>query len=410
MNPTRRRACAIASIAAWASATLFAVDAVAHTRSVSHSTWQINGNRARVTLRLDLLEITRLSPNVGRAPVLDAELSAYWVEHLQLRAGGERCPPSSAPRSLASSAGKAAFEWQLDCGQRPPDEIRTSLFFDVAPGHLHFARLQDAESATVERVLSLTEPGWSIGADAAESAVGSSFGAYVALGVEHIATGADHLVFVLALLLLATRLREVATIVTGFTVAHSITLSLAVLGGLRPEAHAVEALIGLSIALVAAENAWLQSGRPRGLPVAVAALLLVMAGLAGSGLGSLPAVIPLGLAGFSVCYFAIVERVEQPVRLRIAIAFVFGLVHGFGFAGVLEDISLADDRLASALFGFNLGVELGQLVVVAAVWPALRALARARDGRWHRHFVEGATAVVCALGVFWLVSRAYAIS
>ena len=98
---------------------------------------------------------------------------------------------------------------------------------------------------------------------------------------------------------------------------------------------------------------------------------------------------------------------ERPARLRVAIAFCFGLVHGFGFAGVLAEISLPRDRLLPALLGFNLGVEVGQLVIVALVWPLLRALARIGEGRAHSWFAEAATGVVAALGVFWLVERAY---
>ena len=86
---------------------------------------------------------------------------------------------------------------------------------------------------------------------------GTSLGEYIALGIEHILTGYDHLAFLLALLLIGSSLGEVAKVVTGFTVAHSITLGLTILGYVRPEARSVEALIGLSIALVAAENVWL---------------------------------------------------------------------------------------------------------------------------------------------------------
>jgi hypothetical protein len=224
---------------------------------------------------------------------------------------------------------------------------------------------------------------------------------YVALGVEHIATGYDHLVFLLGLLLLASRASEVITIVTGFTLAHSITLGLAALGRVRPEAAAVEALIGLSIALVAAENGWLLSGKRRLVPCVVVAVLVATGALAAAGIGAVPAATLLGLALFATCYFALLERVERPARLRFAIAFCFGLVHGFGFAGVLAEVALPQGRLLPALLGFNLGVELGQLAIVALVWPLLVLLSRAQAGRWHRPVLEVGTAMVCGLGMFW---------
>jgi hypothetical protein len=88
------------------------------------------------------------------------------------------------------------------------------------------------------------------------------------------------------------------------------------------------------------------------------------------------------------------------------VAFAFGLVHGFGFAGVLAEMQLPTERLASALFGFNLGVELGQLGVVALVWPALRALEAGGHGRLHRRVAELGSAAICGLGLYWFLTRA----
>jgi hypothetical protein len=90
----------------------------------------------------------------------------------------------------------------------------------------------------------------------------------------------------------------------------------------------------------------------------------------------------------------------------LCIAFIFGLIHGFGFAGVLEEAGLPPDRVAAALFGFNVGVEIGQLAVVAAVWPILHVVTRGRE-RAYRMVVECGSAAIVGLGVFWFVSRAY---
>ena len=88
------------------------------------------------------------------------------------------------------------------------------------------------------------------------------------------------------------------------------------------------------------------------------------------------------------------------------IAFGFGLVHGFGFAGILMELELPASRLLLALFGFNIGVEVGQLAVVLVAWPLLYALSRARAGA-HRQLAEFASAALFGLGIFWLVSRNY---
>ncbi|MDX1649279.1 MAG: HupE/UreJ family protein, partial [Myxococcota bacterium] len=326
----------------------------------------------------------------------------------RLTAEGAPCPVVDGPRALAAPAGRAAVEWRLRCPAAAGLRVESALFREVAPGHLHFARVR-GDHGVVEAALRSDGPGLDVPGPEAEAAAlpARAWTAYLPLGVVHIATGVDHLVFLLALLLLASRLGEVATIVTGFTLAHSLTLALAAFGRLRPDGAAVEALIGLSIALVAAENAWLLAGRPRALPPILAGLLGAAALGSAFGVGGLPALTLAGLALFVPAYFALVARSRRPMRLRTAIAFAFGLVHGFGFAGVLAELQLPPGRLAAALLGFNLGVEAGQLLAVAAAWPLLRALHRWRDGVPGRLVAEVATAGVAGLGVFWLVARAY---
>jgi hypothetical protein len=235
---------------------------------------------------------------------------------------------------------------------------------------------------------------------------GTSVWGYVRLGAEHIAGGWDHLAFVFALLLLAGSLREVVTLVTGFTLAHSLTLGLAVLGVFRPESSAVEILIGFSIALVAAENNWLVGGKDRWVPSVFVGFLLAGLVLAAAGSGALFPAAWAGMALFSACHFFLLAGSERPERLRAAVAFAFGLVHGFGFAGVLMEMELPLNRLLPGLFGFNVGVELGQLAAVALAWPLVHWLERRRPAAY-RFFAETGSAAVFGLGIFWLVTRTW---
>jgi len=397
-----------------ALALLAGADSQAHTRSVSYSSWEIGERGARVQLRIAQLELTRLPWGPVSPPQLPPPLADYLVESLQLRAGAARCTPT-APRALAAPRGRAVIEWRLQCPAAALS-IESALLLDVAPGHLHFARLRGPDGAVSERVLSNAARRWALPtaaeSGAADSSGGSSIARYGWLGVLHIATGYDHLIFLLGLLLLAASLREVAVVVTGFTVAHSITLGLAATGKLAPDAAAVESLIGFSIALVAAENSWRLSGGARAVPAAVVAALLAAALLAAFGVGAVPAATLAGLALFCGCYFALLRRLQLAAalrhwagRLRFAIAFGFGLVHGFGFAGVLAEIALPPERLLPALLGFNLGVELGQLAALALCWPLLRLLTNRGAGST---LLEAGSALICALGVFWMLSRAYA--
>jgi len=416
-----------------------AAPAAAHYRSISYSTWHIDGRSAQVTVRLSLLDLSRFPWSVTTGAEFEELVGTYLTGHLQLLAGDTACLVSSGPVPLAGPAGRLVYEWRVACPETGALRVRTGLFLDVTPSHLHFARVVFSDTPAIERVLSSAEPTWALASTLttpAQESGGTSLPGYVSLGLEHILTGYDHLAFLLALLLLAPSLVEVAKVVTGFTLAHSITLALAALGYVRPQPAAIEALIGLSIALVAAENIWLVAGRTRTLPWLITTTLALLAVAAARGHGGVPPLTLAGLALFCLCYFTLLRRVSRPGPLRFAIAFLFGLVHGFAFAGVLVEAGLPGGRLAQALLGFNVGVELGQLSVVALVWPLLalasgaaRTPARAQvplarrlglprprgAGETWRRFdqsavplsIEIGSAAVCGLGVFWFVTRAF---
>lgn len=181
---------------------------------------------------------------------------------------------------------------------------------------------------------------------------------YGLLGVEHILLGFDHLIFVLALLLIIGR-RGMLLLktISAFTVAHSITLSLATLGVVNMPVAPIEALIALSIVFVAAEILQVQAGKP-------------------------------SIAG------------QKPWL----VAFLFGLLHGFGFASALNETGLPTEAIPLALLMFNLGVELGQLLFVALVWGLLVLLARlpAQPPAWSRKVPPYA---IGSLAMFWVIQR-----
>ena len=382
----------------------------AHDRSTSYSAWEIDGTRARVTVRISELDLSRLPLMAADTDQRKRALAMYLTQHLQLFAGDTACDVSGTPHPLDALPGRTVYEWQLICPVAEPLRIRSDLLLDEAPSHLHFARVRLGTSKPLERVLSDSERTWSLIDTASPQAAagqGTSVFGYVLLGIEHIVTGYDHLAFLLALLLMQTSLREVAKVVTGFTVAHSITLGLATFGYVQPAAAAIEALIGLSIALVAVENVWLASGRNALVPWLIGGGLALLALAATRGHGRIPGITLAGLALFSSCYFGLLEQVSRPAPLRWTIAFIFGLVHGFGFAAVLLEADLSSVRLVQALFGFNVGVEIGQLGAVVLMWPLLRFVARPGRERVRAAVIEYGSAAVCGLGLFWFVSRAY---
>jgi hydrogenase/urease accessory protein HupE len=180
--------------------------------------------------------------------------------------------------------------------------------------------------------------------------------AYALLGVEHILTGVDHLLFVIGLLFLVGFKRRLLWTITAFTVAHSLTLASSALGWLALRSPPVEACIALSIVLVAVE--------------------------------------------------ALHSRQTFARRWPALVAFLFGLVHGLGFAGALKEIGLPESHMLVALLTFNVGVEIGQLMTVAAAWALWRAVSRWPSVALAR------TAALYAIGTlasFWAWSRVVAI-
>jgi hypothetical protein len=383
----------------------------AHDRGTSYSSWTLRGRDAHVVVRLTELEVSRFPWAAGGVPARERRLASYLPEHLRLMAGDTSCPLSDGPRSLQAPPGHLAVEWSVACPADGSLRMRSELLRDVSATHLHFARLKRGSAAPVERVLSERDSLWVFDDGSRDGTARDVHGAgvadYVRLGIEHILSGYDHLAFLLALILIGGSLLDVAKMVTGFTVAHSLTLALMVLGYLQPNTASVEALIGLSIALVAAENLWLAGARHRFLPWGAVAALLLLAVAASNGYGSVPTLTLVGLALFTICYFELLQRSPRPASVRWCVAFIFGLIHGFGFAGMLGQAGVPQDRIVAALFGFNAGVELGQLAAVCTVWPLLRAVTRPDRPRLRAVVVEAASAAVFAVGMFWFAARAY---
>jgi hydrogenase/urease accessory protein HupE len=184
-------------------------------------------------------------------------------------------------------------------------------------------------------------------------------GAYLAHGIEHILLGFDHLLFVLALVLLVRSTRALFWTITAFTLAHSITLALATLGMVRVPGPPVEAAIALSILLLASEILRMQRG-------------------------------------------------EQSLMARWPwlVAFCFGLLHGFGFAGALTALGLPRGDIPLALLAFNLGVELGQLAFIAAVLAVMTVAARTRVlSGLERHALPATAHAIGILAAFWFFER-----
>jgi hypothetical protein len=405
----RRRLIVVASLALGIVAS--PATALGHSRSQSFATWDVHGDAVTVVLTLPAAEATRLIPARDTSPAATgdpASLSDLLGEHVATRLAAWRgdiaCPSVGAPRLLAARTGELRVERRFACPSTGALRLRDDVLFDAAPGHVRYARLR-VEGADASELLFTADERERIVATTGASVHGGT-AEYVGLGVLHILSGADHVAFLAALLLCCRRLREMATLATGFTVGHSLTLALAALGIVQPNMPAVESLIGFTIALVAVESVVSRGGGARLLAGLGAMLFFTLAVLRATVGLALPVATIVGLALFSFCYLPLVRRDPWQTGLRPLLTALFGLVHGLGFASVLIEAGLPPGRLVAALVGFNVGVEIGQLVLVAALWGVRIAVARGMSRAGARTLaLDAGAAALCALGVFWLVAR-----
>lgn len=294
-------------------------------------------------------------------------IEAYALSRLKLVAQ-ETCPARAEQHLIDthSDGAYAVLKFTAIC-QRPVDELAISynLLFDADPQHKGLFRLRYQNttktaifsSETREQRISLTQPSWL-----------HEFFEYGREGVWHIWLGWDHILFLFSLLLPAVLIRhagqwqgvaggkpafwEVVKIVTAFTIAHSITLSLASLGVISLPARLTESAIALSVILAALNN-----------------------------------------------IYPLVEKG------RWMVAFAFGLIHGFGFASVLSDLGLPKASLLLALVGFNLGVEAGQLLLVGLFFPVALKL---RHNRFYsKYILLGGSLLIAILASVWFIERAW---
>ncbi len=390
---------------------LYGEQANAHNRSQSFSSWTVAGNDLEMRFTVKAREVTRLPPLDGELQSLEALLLAHLEHSVRVRAGEEACLPAGAPRALPAAPGYLRAERTFECPEATTRTIRLDSFFTVASSHVHYARIAFGEGAPTEFLFTdgLREHDLARTGDRFDSFY-QAFGQYTALGMEHIFGGVDHIAFLLALMLLFRRLREVVWMVSGFTLGHSITLSLAALGWVVPDVSVIEALIGFTIALVAVENIGANSKASRQLAYAATAVLVTMTLISIIWDIGLPLLTLCGLVLFTVAYLPLSENRQKAVALRPVLTIGFGLIHGFGFAAVLTEIGLPEQRLVPALAGFNIGVELGQLLIVAALWYAARWIRETRSMQNYRLAADAASAALCALGSYWFVARSFALA
>jgi hypothetical protein len=379
----------------------------AHTLSESLSAWRVDGDTVRLQFTVPDLEAKRVTPS-GKDLPSSAQLGHYLADRVGVTAAKQKCPLAEGPRALAASVGYSRFDFVFRCPGASDIEIHSAAFYDLVKSHTNFARIEDSSGRFFEQVLTVDHQQVAVAADDAEGGGLENAGLlqYVQMGIMHIFTGIDHMSFMLGLVLISRRVRDLLFVVTGFTLGHSLTLALAVTGILRPEAQYIDALVALTIALIGAEN--IGDGTHRPLPVAVGlgGILFVMA------LGryfewgvTLPTLLLVGGGIFSVSYLMLTGQMRDAGRVRLLVTLVFGLIHGFGFASNLLEMKLPANRLAELLVGFNIGVEIGQVTVVLGALLVAWLLVRAKLAIPRPLFTDIAAAFLVGEGLCWFVER-----
>jgi hypothetical protein len=380
----------------------------AHERSESFSRWRYAHGALSGIITVHSREVTRLAlPGEG-----DGYLSEIFAAHAEktIRAAtdGKPCTATRPPHFLGAQPGYIRLAVEMRCSPGDSLELHVGTFFEVAPTHHHFTYVESDSGAGREAILSVSEP--TLRLDLKPSgAPGARLLQFVEMGIEHIATGIDHLAFLLALLVTARTARQVLLVVTGFTLGHSLTLTLAVTGLVQANRGAVESLIGLTIALAAARN--LIDGERAGRGAAIAAAVIVGSLLLvpSAARPDMPASLigAIGLAAASFVWLGGASASDGSIGARFLMAMCFGLIHGLGFASALQDLHLPQSMLVSTLVGFNIGVEIGQVAAVAVAALFLRAASRCWPGaRDSDALAVVASAALVAVGIAWFLVRA----
>jgi len=280
---------------------------------------------------------THITQLQGREPETDLP------KRLRLRLDGEYY---AAPGKVVPVTETGIIAWESSRAGMPESVMMDAPLFPEDEADRTLVTLLRNGKPAGEAILSATSPPVSVG----ETGSGA-FRRFVPIGIEHIIFGPDHVAFLLALLLPGGRWKSLLAIVTAFTVAHSITLGLAVLGLVRPIPWLVEGVIALSIVAAAGEN--------------------------------------------------LLAKGERGTWVRAMYAAGFGLVHGFGFAGALGEVGIPQEVLGWVLAGFNIGVELGQLAIVLIVVPLLAWIGR------REMIVRYGSMAIMAVGLYWTVERLF---
>ena len=346
----------------------------AHYFSESFSKWNVVDNKVEANFSLLTLESTRIFQVENYQKIMFEEnlsetdvFKIYLSQHLKVTSEGKNCSLVDEIKELNSQEGSLNLSLNFECPSNKEIKIINNALFNLVQSHIHIARIYIDNNLYTEKALFFNDQSIDLNEEKENNSFSNSFSKFFSLGLDHILSGYDHLLFILGLLLLVTNLKRLLLVITGFTIGHSLTLSLSVINIIQVKSSLVEALIGYTIMFVGLEYLYKENNDHRVSMIFITTLSLLLLIFGNLINPNFPYFLILGILLFSLGYFYLLKNLNSENNLLSIITIIFGLIHGFGFGGFLLGSKISSENIFSGLLGFNLGVEVGQIIFVLLI-------------------------------------------
>lgn len=347
---------------------------LAHDVSLTYTSITANENKIYLGLSTPFDNILSYYPEKDRA--IEEIDEKFFIPHFKkgfvVKNNGKVCDPKLINSTKDFEIKSVNYQFEFTCpGNLDKVRFDYNLFFNVSEAHENIAEFTIGQYFS-QIIFSQKQPSYELPVGEINSKLNTynmlweRFTFFV-LGIKHILIGYDHILFLIGLLLITISIKSILKIVTSFTVAHSITLIMATLGIFAMPQRITESLIALSIVYVALENIFVTHAHPKWKQ------------------------------------FKLFHMFGN-TKKRWMITFLFGLIHGFGFSFVLRELGLPKEGLIQSLLLFNVGVEIGQLAIVAPIFPILWFL---RKTKFASAIIIGLSVIIGLFGLFWFIQRVF---
>lgn len=394
---------------------IFTSIANSHYFSESFSKWLIDDKYIEGTFNVLELESTRvlqlpqLQKYLYEEGLSESEVFIkYLNENIKLFSDQNICEKTKPFTILSSEQGSLNILMSFQCNSGNSIKIVNNAFFDIVQSHVHIARIYQNDQIITEKALFYNDQTIDLSHNKNNELKNNflkNFFSFINIGIQHILNGFDHLLFIAGLILLIIGFKNLLLIITGFTIGHSFTLALSFLGFVMPNIMIIESLIGFTILFIGIEYYLIKTGNYKTINVFLILLLFSIYCLSIYMLLPISYYGLLGLLLFSFGYFAIHKNSKDKNILLLLITILFGLIHGYGFGSFLIKSQISSENFLSALFGFNIGVEVGQIIFVIIILIIFKIIRYFKLDIILESFKNIIFIFVVSLGFFWFIER-----